>query len=227
MHKCWFLWGGSAGTFSLPPNSIHSCAAVKLGSEETEEKSIRVAVWPLIFSLLPFFSSTPPSPHLSPSPSPLFLLSQWVRGGQSILTPSTGQVRTSNIPWIQTFSPSPSWPSNSPPPPHLRSVNLTSVLQSSPSLFSPSPPSLQFLSPVWWQDGSPVFLLSYFHSKCMKNSHLQAEKYMVIFLPTSTCDLHLFWIVREASFTIFLSNTESFLLYKWFFMVLLQIWTGT
>lgn len=104
MHKCWFLRGGSAGTFSLPPNSIHSCAAVKLGSEETEEKSIRVSVWPLIFSLLPSFS---PHLHHPISPSLLLLLSQLVRGGQSILTPSTGQVRTSNIPWIHTSSPSP------------------------------------------------------------------------------------------------------------------------
>ncbi len=54
--------------------------------------------------LTPFFS-----PHLRHpiSPSPLLLLSQLVRGGQSILTPSTGQVRTSNIPWIHTSSPSP------------------------------------------------------------------------------------------------------------------------
>lgn len=107
MHKCWFLQGGSAGTFSLPPNSIHSCTAVKLGSAETEEKSICVSVWPLIFSLLPSFSL-----HLrhSISPSLLFLLSQLVRGDQSILTPSTGQVRTSNIPWIHTFSLSPQLP---------------------------------------------------------------------------------------------------------------------
>lgn len=70
MHKCWFLRGGSAGTFSLPPNSIHSCTAVKLGSAETEEKSICVSVWPLIFSLLPSFS---PHLHHPISPSPLVL----------------------------------------------------------------------------------------------------------------------------------------------------------
>ena len=52
--------------------------------------------------LTPFFS--PHLHHPISSPSPLFLLSQWVRGGQSILTPSTGQVRTSNILWIHTFS---------------------------------------------------------------------------------------------------------------------------
>lgn len=104
MHKCWFLWGGSAGTFSLPPISIYSCTAVKLGSEETEEKSICVSVWPLIFSLLPSFT---PHLHHPIAPSPLFLLSRLVRGDRSILTPSTGQVRTSNIPWIHTFAASP------------------------------------------------------------------------------------------------------------------------
>lgn len=51
--------------FSLPPDSIHSFAAVKLGSEETEQKSIHVSIWPLIFSLTTFLFSTPSSHHLS------------------------------------------------------------------------------------------------------------------------------------------------------------------
>lgn len=50
-------------------NSIHSCAAVKLGSEETEEKSIHASVRPLIFSLLPSFS-----PNLHHPFSPLFFV---------------------------------------------------------------------------------------------------------------------------------------------------------
>lgn len=117
------------------PNSIRFCAAVKLGSGETEEKSIRVPVWPLIFSLLPSFS-----PHLHHPFPPLFLLSQLVRSGQSILTPSTGQVRTSNIPWIHSFSPSPATctqvtathsPALSPP----SSSNHTSISHFSPSVF--------------------------------------------------------------------------------------------
>lgn len=148
MHKCWFLWGGSAGTFSLPPNSIHSCAAVKLGSEETEEKSIRVSVWPLIFSLLPSFS---PHLHHPISPSPLFLCSQLVRGGQSILTPSTGRVRTSNIPWIHTSSPATcTWEtalltSPNPPTPLLFLSSLATSHQFSAFLFSPSTTSLSAL----------------------------------------------------------------------------------
>lgn len=52
---------------SLP---IRSTPAVKLGSKETEEKSICVSVWPLIFSLLSSFS---PHLHHPISPSLLFL----------------------------------------------------------------------------------------------------------------------------------------------------------
>lgn len=148
MHKCWFLWGGSAGTFSLPPNSIHSCAAVKLGSEETEEKSIHVSVWPLIFSLLPSFS---PLLHHPIFPSLLFWLSKLVRGGQSILTPSIGLVRTSNIPWIHTLPPSQATCTQATPPLSFLSSVLTSVLHSSPFLSSPSPPT-----PLW--DVCRVFL---------------------------------------------------------------------
>lgn len=50
-------------------NSIHSCAAVKLGSEETEEKSIHASIRPLIFSLLPSFS-----PNLHHPFSPLLFV---------------------------------------------------------------------------------------------------------------------------------------------------------
>lgn len=79
------------------------CAAVKLGSEETEEKSICASVRSLVFSLLPSFSPNLQHP-ITLSLLRTFVLPQLVRGEQSILTPSTGQVRMSNIPWIHTFS---------------------------------------------------------------------------------------------------------------------------
>lgn len=151
MHKCWFLWGGSAGTFSLPPDSIHFCAAVKLGSEETEEKSIHVSVWPLIFSLLPSFSL---HLHHPISPSRLFILSQMVHSGQSILTPSTGQVRRSNIPWIQTFL---RLPIKSRPPRHAHFSTLSFL---SFNHLSPNNPHLLFIISLF--TAVSLFLIFFF-----------------------------------------------------------------
>lgn len=168
---------------SLPIRSTPA-SAVKLGSEETEEKSICVSVWPLIFSLLPSFLHTSITPFFPPL---LFLLSQRVRSGQSILTPSTGQVRTSNIPWIHTFSASPAAFTQAASPPTLPSSNCTSISQSSPFLFSPSPPSLSVRCLAYYS------CCSYLTSKRMKNT--QQEDHIIVLTPTSTFDLNFVWII--------------------------------
>lgn len=208
MHKCWFLWGGSAGTFSLFPNSIRSCAAVKLGSEETKEKSIRVSVWPLIFSLLPSFS-----PHLH---HPIFLslsLHAFSDGpwwpihphalhwpGQNIQYPMDSHFRS-----LPSRLHSTNLPSN-PPTQSSLSFSLTSVLEYSVYPFT----FLPFLS-ICCEMFVVHFVLcpfaflhrcSLFSSKRMRNTYLLAEDHIMSLPPTSICDLHFVWIIRRALFSI-------------------------
>lgn len=212
MHKCWFLRGGSAGTFSLFPNSIHSCAAVKLGSEETKEKSIRVSVWPLIFSLLPSFFS----PHLhhpiflSLSPScflrwsmvanpssrpPLARSGHPISHGFTLLLPP-------QLPALEKVTQQPTRPlhSSSPPASH-QSWNTLSIL--SPFLPPRSLSAVKCLSRI------PFCALlhrlhrcSLFSSKRTRNTYLLAEDHIMILPPTSICDLHFVWIIRRALFSI-------------------------
>lgn len=138
--------------FPLPPDSIHSCAAVKLGSEETEEKSIRVSVLPLIFSLLPPFS-----PHLHHPVAPPFLGLAFSVGPWWPIHPHALHWPGQDIeyPMDSHFLSLPSHlhPSNTssnPPTPPLCSLlssNLTSISPSSSSLLlSPPPPSLSLHS---------------------------------------------------------------------------------